>query len=328
MDDGQTPETPRRHGADDGTDSVRVARWLDLLDALRRGPQRRDELLARLGSAYAAGDSGRRNLVRDIGHMNALGIRIDVEKTHPPTYILVGPLPVFTADELRALTLVRDSFGVRHPQSRLVCALLERLTEGLPEDEQELYERRPALRVPLEPAIDYTPYGELISRLSEAINRRLAISFRYHAPSRPSTYHRRVEPTEIEYRDRHFYLTAYTDLTRQFYDFRIDRIHYPEDFVPLAQIHPDLLHIRPRIVFRYRLFPPLSRGELSQRFLSQRVVERLPDDSVVVEAEDYNEFFIVRTLLRYAGSAELVEPRALRERMLAEIAALRRVYDV
>ena len=56
----------------------------------------------------------------------------------------------------------------------------------------------------------------------------------------------------------------------------------------------------------------LARGEISQRFEDQRVVERLPNGDVIIKAAGRSDFFIVRTLLRYAGNVELPEPVCLR----------------
>jgi predicted DNA-binding transcriptional regulator YafY len=66
----------------------------------------------------------------------------------------------------------------------------------------------------------------------------------------------------------------------------------------------------------------LARGEISQRFEDQRVVERLPNGDVIIKAAGRSDFFIVRTLLRYAGNAELLEPEWLREQMVEEVGRL------
>lgn len=278
MDDGYTPDTPRhRRATDKGSDSVRVARWLDLLAALRAGPQRRDELLARLGSTYAPGSGGQRTLARDVEHLGILGIRITVSNNRPPILTLIGPLPIFTEDELRALALVCDSFGARHPQSKPVRTLLERLTEDLEPKEQRIYQRRQALRVPLEPAIDYTPYAALIMRLEAAVSVRRRLTFAHRSLAAPEPRVHTVEPIDIEFRDRHFYLVAYSVLGNQFYDLRIDCIVVDSRFKELERIPPGTEHQRKPVVFRYRLAAVLARDGLSQRFDNQRVVETLPN---------------------------------------------------
>jgi predicted DNA-binding transcriptional regulator YafY len=88
-----------------------------------------------------------------------------------------------------------------------------------------------------------------------------------------------------------------------------------------------MAHERRFITFRYRLAAVLAQGEISQRFMNQRIIERLPSGDVIIEAEGRSEFFIRRTLLRYAGNAELLEPAWLREQMATDVAALTRLYN-
>lgn len=306
-----------------------LLRFTALLAALRNGPLNRPDLFACLTDAYPAGPSMRPMVDRDVKALAELGIRIEISRTRPPLYTLQGGMPVFDPDDLRTLALIRDTFGARHPQTAQVRALIERLTTALTEAERRQYELRQVSRVPLDPAIDYTPYAALIARLESAISRRAVLRFRYQPLGKPTTtLHQRVEPYELEYRDRHFYLVAYTTASRQIHEFRIDRIQDDADFREIARLPPGTEHPPQLITFRYRLDAKLARGEISQRFENQRVVERLPNGDVIIEAEGRSEFFIVRTLLRYAGSAELLEPAWLREQLVAEVRVLGDMYGV
>ncbi len=300
-----------------------IVRLHALLEALRDGPLDLGDLVARLGAAYPPGASARRMLDRDLGHLAALGIIVE-RQDGPRTYALRGGLPVFSAEELRVLALVRDTFDARHPQAARVSALLARLTAGLTPRERRDYERRAARRSPVRPALDYGPYAELIERLEHAITVRQPVRFRYLPTSRRERVHTHVEPYEIEFYDRHFYLVGYSSLSRQILDFRIDRIR---DLRGLDQrIPPGLERERPLITFRYRLAAALAQGELSQRFESQRIVEHLENGDVIVEAQGRSGFFIVQTLLRYRANAELLAPDWLRSRMAAEVRALAALY--
>jgi predicted DNA-binding transcriptional regulator YafY len=216
-----------------------------LLGALRSGPLPRPVLFERLAGIYPPGDSLRRMVDRDIERLAELGIKITRSNTRPPVYALAGGTPVFSDEELRTLALVRDSFGARHPQFTQVRALLDRLTGGLTARERRNYQRRQALRAPVEPAIDYSAYAPLFDELNAAIHARRRLSFLYRPLQRPQpTRHDLVEPLEIEYYDRHFYLVAYTSNGRQVFDFRIDRIRYDETFRRLDYLPPELLHAR------------------------------------------------------------------------------------
>jgi hypothetical protein len=58
------------------------------------------------------------------------------------------------------------------------------------------------------------------------------------------------------------------------------------------------------------------------------VVERLPSGDAIVEAQGRSDFFIVRTLLKYAGNAGLLEPTWLRAKMAEEVRRLAALYGV
>src|SRR4029450_11326978 len=111
-------------------------------------------------------------------------------------------------------------------------------------------------------------YGELL-RLS------------YRIPGGDITDHRKVEPYDLEFYERHFYLVAYSHNSRQVHDFRIDRIQDDEQFQRPARRPPGMEHAGKPIVCRYRLAAALTQGEISQRFEAQRVVERLPNGDVI-----------------------------------------------
>jgi predicted DNA-binding transcriptional regulator YafY len=304
-----------------------IIRLCALLNALRDGPLPRPTLFACVHDAYPPSKSIRRMVDRDIEYLRALGIKIERSADRPPVYTLFGGTPVFDEESLRILALIRDTFGVNHPQFAQIFELLGALTCDMSPEKEAFYMRRQALRAPVQPAIDYSPYATLIARLESAISKRQMIRFMYQSTRAESpTLHPRIEPHEIEYHERHFYLVAYSHLGYQVNDFRIDRIQDDEHFAVLERLPPDMVHSRVLVRFRYRLAAVLVRGEISQRFDEQRVVEWLPNGDVIIEALGRSDFFIRRTLLKYAGLAELLEPVWLREQMMEDVAALSRLY--
>ena len=303
-----------------------AVRWAALIATLHDGPLARPELIARLGVAYPPAPSARPMLDRDVRALATLGIAIVKTRTRPPVYTLLGGVPVFTTDQIALLAVIRDTFGARHPQAAAVHALLELLTRDLTQVERAQYEQRQAQRVMLDPAIDYTPFRDLIARLGQAVSVRELLSFRYHATGRATPMlHEQVEPIEIEYRDRHFYFVGYHRKVRQIIDYRIDRIDgaslHGSDRLPPGTARP-----APAIVFRYRLAAQLARGAISERFANQRVVERLPNGDAIIAAEGRSAFLIIQQMLRYGDRAELLTP-GLREEMIAEVQRLAAVYQ-
>ena len=300
-----------------------IVRLHALLEALQEGTLTLTELGVRLGAAYGSPQSLRRMLDRDRTHLAALGIVVE-RHVNPLRYTLCGGLPTYTAQELRTLALFRDTFDARHPQAVPILALLDRLTTDLPPAARRDYERRAVRRAPVRPAIDYSPYLACIETLERAIAIRQPVSFRYHPTSGHERRHAHVEPYEIEFYERHFYLVGYTTLHGQIRDFRIDRI---SDLSGLEQrMPPGSERDRPMVLFRYRLVAALAQGEISQRFEAQRVVERLPNGDVIIEAQGRSAFFIIQTLLRYRNNAELLWPPELRAHMAAEVRGLAELY--
>jgi predicted DNA-binding transcriptional regulator YafY len=293
-----------------------------LLEVLGAGPLSLAELIARLGAAYPPGDSARRMLDRDCRYLAALGIT--VERSTGPVYTLRGGIPCYRLDELRTLALIRDSFDANHPQAEPIGTLLKRLTANLDEQARRDYAARTLRRAPLRPAIDYSPYAESIECLERAITVGQPVGFHYQPIGRAERQHPFVEPYAIEFYDRHFYLVGYSTLSRRINDFRIDRIRA---LTPHEQRRPaSVTRERPLITFRYRLAADLAQGELSQRFETQRVIERLANGDLIIEAQGRSDFFIIQTLLRYRANAELLWPPELRARMVAEVQALAEVY--
>lgn len=295
-----------------------------VLDILQRGPIALPELLKRLEHVYTTPESTRRMLRRDLEALNTLGLRIERSSTRPPIYTLFGTAPLFTEQELRALALIRDSFGERHPQATSIHALLARLTAQLNPEKQRIYSCRQTSNAPVQPAIDYTPYANRIMRLEQAISVGELLCLHYRNSHGTLTRHPRIEPHEIEFYERHFYLVAYSQPQRQSYDLRIDRIEQIESVMHLP---PGSTHTPALISFRYRLSATLLQSGMSQRFIKQELVEELANGDVIIEAQGRNAFFIIQTLLRYRAHAELLEPAWLRERMIAEVQALARLYE-
>ncbi|NJK80681.1 MAG: WYL domain-containing protein [Chloroflexaceae bacterium] len=298
---------------------------------MRDGPLERPALLEAVWAqqAYPLSPHAARMLDRDIAYLHLLGITVERSATRPSVFTLRGGTLLFTEPELRILALLRDTFDESHPQSQDIHALLNRLTSHLTRHEQQLYYQRQALQVPVQPAIDYTPYAALTAQLETAIAARQLVRFAYWPAEKPTpTLHRQVEPFAIEYYERHFYFVGYSFNTGQIHDFRIDRIQEDDHFALLERMPPEMAHERQLITFRYRLAAVLARGEISQRFANQRVIEHRPNGDVIIEAEGRSSFFIRRTLLKYAGNAELLEPAWLRAEMAADVAALARLYTL
>lgn len=302
-------------------------RFQALIIALRDGPLALPELVQRLGATYPAHSESRRVMLsRDIQNLHdILGIVITKTNTRPPIYTLLGGTPHFTDENLRALALFRDSFGPRHPEFAKVQQFLDVVTGRLSEVQRQVFTTRQSSNAPLNPAIDYTPHAATIARIEQAISQREVISFAYQNTRGQKCTHS-AEPYEVEYYEHHFYMVGYHHETRQVIDYRIDRI---KDIASVHTLPPHLsrTHERTGVRFRYRLAAILASNGISQRFENQCVVERLANGDAIIEADGRSDFFVVRTLLKYAGNAEILEPAWLREKMREEVRKIAALYE-
>jgi predicted DNA-binding transcriptional regulator YafY len=306
-----------------------VARLIRLRDLLREGPQEASSILVRLSDDYTNDDDGKRQLRRDRQNLEALGYSI---KRHlrPLRWSIETGAHLLSDDDVHALLHIREAFVENHPLAPLMTRLLTRLTSHLSDNQRALWQRQPALRAPLNPAIDYRDCADLISWLDAAISQRRQITFLYRARGQGEPIrHERLDPYEIEYTDRHFYLVAFNYRYGSVLLFRIDRIVQDP-----RQNSPCLLHSsqQPRrkpkpIIFTYRLPASFVDGGVSERFTILSVTT--DDQYAIIQASDTSEFRIVRTLLGYGEHARLLSgPTALMKQMRDSVKLMWEGYNI
>jgi predicted DNA-binding transcriptional regulator YafY len=293
-----------------------IDRLMRLRDLLRDAPRDMETILTRMERDYPATESGKRRLRRDLRNLEMMGFHVE-RLSQPLRWVLTNGPHILSDAEVDALTHIREMFAAGHPLSPIIHRLLTRFTDQLPERQHTRWQRRPALRAHLTPAIDYSACGELLRWLETAITDHKQVAFLYRARgSSEETYHTPLDPYDIEYTDRHFYLMAYSHQLRNVLMFRLDRIvqdttrRSPER-LPTRQPPPQ--ERRP-ICFSYRLPASFADGGVSERFATHAV--RHEGDFVIVEASDHSEFRIIRTLLGYGEHAVLLDgPPVLMEKM-------------
>lgn len=309
---------------------MNIERLTRLRDLLCSGPQIIADIIMLLAPHYLEGEAGYRLLRRDLRLLEGMGYKVTREGRPARITITSGPT-VLADSDVDALTYIRDMFADNHPLAPMVRQLLEHLTSRLPPRQQGRWQRRPALRIQLKPARDYSAHGDLLRWLDQAITDRSQIRFFYRArESLGPLLHTHVDPYDIEYADQNFFLLAYSHTTGSVLTFRIDRI-----VVDAALPSPERLPSRqgPRrslrpIHFTYRLPASFAEGGgISERFTTHSV--RREGDYVLVDASDTSQFRIMRILLGYGEHAVLVEgPPDLLARMRAAVAQMTVNYEV
>jgi len=132
---------------------------------------------------YTDDANGRRQLRRDLRNLEALGYSIE-RHLRPLRWSIDAGTHLLSDDDVLALLHIREAFTENHPLTPLVTRLLARLTGHLSDNQRALWQRQPALRAPLNPAIDYRDCADLIRSLETAISQRRQITFLYRARGR------------------------------------------------------------------------------------------------------------------------------------------------
>jgi Predicted transcriptional regulator len=240
-------------------------------------------------------------------------------------------------EEARAFVALQEGFVPGAPYADAVQMLLQRWEWQFSDEGHQRVERkrkrvmRP-VRLPLSPATDYSKHGDIILKLDAALEEGARISFSYTPLTQswddPPVEHKHLEPYELEYRDGHWYFTAYVPAIQQFLDYRVDRIH-PDSFNRDDHSHfnPALQKKRPGVKISYWVAPEMARhGTLSAR-LREQTVTLLPDDKgAIVEGYARSIWWAAKLLLGYGDQVKAREPEELVSTMRTRVKNLYHLY--
>lgn len=308
-----------------------VERLMQLRDLLYEGLQDKATILQRLSRFYTDDPNGQRKLRRDLQNLTFLGYRVE-EHTQPrPKRWMITAGPNALSDRhVKALAYIREAFSGQHPFAREVHDLIEILTTQLTVKQQQIWQQRPAVRIPLTPVTDYREQTELLHWLETAITERRQIGLHYRPRGKDApTWHPRLDPYEIEFVDRQFYLVAFSYRFNTILNLRISRI-IQDPALPSPTLLNDIQPLRRErkpILFTYRLPKSFADGGVSERFTIHAV--HMDAQYVTIEASDTSEFRIVKILLGYGEHALLIDgPTSLLERMRQAVTQMAMQYGV
>lgn len=239
-------------------------------------------------------------------------------------------------DEARAFVALQEGFGPGIPYAEAVQHLLKRWEWLFSQKSHRLVQQkrkrraRPLL-LPLSPVEDYSQHGETILSLDRALEHGAYISFAYTPLSqswdaRP-VHHERAESYELEYREGHWYFTAYLPDLNNFVDYRVDRIQ--PGSVLLANDHflPGNRR-RPGVKICYWVSPMLARhGSLSARLREQQVTLLEDDQGAIVEGYAKSLWWARRLLLGYGEQVKALGPEKLVQMMRETVEGMRGLYE-
>lgn len=239
-------------------------------------------------------------------------------------------------DEARAFVALQEGFAPGTPYAEAVQLLLKRWEWLFTEKSHQLVRQkrkrhaRPVL-LPLSPVVDYSEHGDTILLLDQALEEGAYVSFAY-TPLNQSwdaepVIHERAEPYELEYRDGHWYFTAYILDLNTFVDYRVDRIRPGSLRKDSDRFHPGV-RLRTGVKIRYWVSPMLARhGSLSVRLREQQVTMLENDQGAIVEGYAKSVWWARRLLLGYGEQVKALAPEKLVLMMRESVQAMSRLYE-
>ena len=273
-------------------------RLIDRLTALsvllRQGPFSKSGIKRRLPDWYSpdtTDDAHDRQIQRDLNALRALGAQVTLDRSSGH-YRFQSPSHLELDDsEVETLALLQQTFEALGSAGQAGQHLLNKIVDALPHAQQEQFHRLPPMIMNLRPAADYRPHADTLHLLNRLILEKRLVRFRYQPLGEKSlVWHRRIEPYEIQYLNRHFYLLGYSPEADKVLEFRIDRIREVE---PSPTRRAERQKTRQTARFKYRLGARIARLGVSERFLNPRV-SHYENGDAIVDAEGYSDFRIIR----------------------------------
>jgi proteasome accessory factor C len=225
--------------------------------------------------------------------------------------------------EAKALVAAIDLIGEHIPEGSLASAR-EKIVAALGEDPMEQ-----GLHV----AHGRSDDSALARQISAAIVQRRLVELEYYKENEDEFSLRRVEPYALTNGREGWYVASFDPERGAMRHFRLDRIKRAEvtdeTFAPRPEVDPaaDVEgwmrtgEVQASRTARVWISAERARWAREQR----RVVQELPDGSIVVELAYAGVQWLVREILEEAGDAAVLEPQEAREAVLAAVAKLRAV---
>lgn len=271
---------------------------------------------------------------RDLG-----GYRFETEgKRVGPQYELPGLW--FSAEEIHALLTMQhllsnlDTGGLLGPQ---IKPLLARLTGLLGSADNPAEEVQRRIRIETVGARQF--HLDHFQAVGSALLRRKRLVIRYHARGTDEVTEREVSPQRlVHYRDN-WYLDAWCHLRDGLRAFSVDAIKHAEILDKRAKDVADK-RLDEVLGAGYGIFsgeevswatlrfsPERSRWVSSERWHSNQQAKINKDGSFELRVPYADDRELIMDILKYGGDCQVIEPKALRERVVAEFKRGLSQYD-
>ena len=333
---------------------LRLIRSLSILRQLQNGPTNRDELLNHVledvgPDAYGIGTTARgieSQFSRDIKFLREkLFIKIPNNDRRTGLYEIItfGDFrPLWLSDdEMGAMALLLHTFQPGTPMLEDISRLLNRITELLPDKQQETFEnRRQRHRLDIR-----HPEGEqvnkgVLTKIAKALSENRELQFRYRSSGQednePRThvvqpYQQIFEPSRGRLYLDAYWLTSDGPLGKypqnRWQLFRLDRILADEHLKVLLKKLPPTLPRRPRYQVEYLLSPKIARlGQITRHFDNMAVHEADEDGWVRVNGTTDSIFRAARLFLGYGPNCKVMGGDEVRAEMMQLVQGMATLY--
>lgn len=186
--------------------------------------------------------------------------------------------------------------------------------------------------------VDFSRWGnrlpdkEKFEILKEAVIKKIPISFDYPS-SYGETTNRTVYPLKLVFKSKAWYVQAYCLLKKEYRTFKINRllnINVLADSFAGQELSPppietgDALH--PSIVHLKLVFSADAAYRVYDEF-DAKAVQKNKDGSFAVVTDWPNDGWLYGFLLSFGTSVQVVEPKSVRDCLLAQIESIKKLYS-
>jgi predicted DNA-binding transcriptional regulator YafY len=292
-----------------------------------------DELAAELGCV-------RRTVYRDLDALMYAGFPVTSEKRDGKAFyrfldtFQMGQVP-FTPDELLALAFSEDLLKtlegtVFHDSIR---AALAKIRAGLgPELSAYLERLGDGFRVLPGPHKRYAAFRDTIRTLNEGVLAHHTVGLRYRTGRTGEESTRRVDPYKVWYHAGGLYMIGHDHRSGAIRTFAVDRIQHIEATQDAFEVDPG---------FDFDAYTSSSFGVVAEPAVPVRIVftaewasyvrerewhrsqktRNLPEGGLELSMEVGGTHELANWILSFGGSAEVLEPEALRAEVMARLKA-------
>lgn len=324
-----------------------MQRCLIIAQRLQRGPATQEELISAVCKqlelevyGQAKSQASIKRFHNDLQRLrDRLGIEISFDHKNG-VYILasLGSLALLDLPDpaLDAIAFLTETFDAQAPHHDEIRLLLDTLTGFLSDERRrDLAHQRSLLQIDLK----RTDADEINPRTQEKIEQacieRRRLEFLYGSPSQQDQQPRchEVEPYELIYRRKHYYLRAfclYTDgprgkrIQERVFYYRLGRI-VPDSVKLLPQTMPPVPRRVPKYPVRYELKPKIARKGVTHHF-DDMEVEMREDGSALVQGYTDDVFWASRELLYYGAGCRVLGGSEMLREMHRLVEGMAKVY--